>query len=338
MKAAFKGPGPIYLYTKAFIAKSKSYEDDLRSLLSQYQPTRDFLELFRATKIGRYLPGERGVIDPASLERAAYKYYTVVAREALEDSLTGSAVTIYDAYQSIVTARDVEIIARAALQGREVRLEELIAPEAPQVFMARRAGEETGDPSRVLRAAGMKRAAEIVARRRSSELVTVAVDIEVLGKFVQAYEEASTLTAKKLLGNRVDILAARTSFTLASLAPETEIMEAYEAVLETHMLPKDKVIEAMRNKDRESLERIFTEHIPGRIPEGFNALDALVFGLRRENRRLAKHVFIREVLTPETAAGLLELLLLDTEDAIAMALSSYSGQPREILANMVSFQ
>lgn len=337
MTLVYEGLGAEYLYTKAVVAKTLSYEDDLRALLAQYTGDESTLELFRATKLARYIPADAKKIEPSMVERAAFRHYVGVL-ESIRGRTPGQALKIYKAYRAVVVARDIELVIRKkSLEGGIVRTDELIYPEAPEVARARRLAEEDADPARILAAAGMANAAKMLRKTRGTGLLSAAIDIEILKLFSEAKNAAKTSTGRDILGARQDILAARTAMTLVAVQPEREVLAMHEAALGTHKLPRQKLIEAIETRDTETLERILLEAVAGRVPEGLTALDAFASSKRRENRRRAKSIFAREPLSLDVVAGLLELFLLDAEDAVIIALSGYSKQPKSIVAELVSY-
>ncbi|ALL01318.1 Archaeal/vacuolar-type H+-ATPase subunit C [Pyrodictium delaneyi] len=337
MKLTYDMLGAEYLYTKAAVIKAQSYEDDLRALLAQYTGDEATLELFRATKLARFIPTDMKVVEPSIIEKAAFKYYVGVL-EAIRGRTPGIAFKIYEAYRAAIIARDIELIIRMKnVEGKIAGAEELIYPEAEEVARARRLAEEDVDPARILSAAGMNKAAEIIKKSRSIDLLSAAIDIEILNFFNEAKKVAKTDTGRDILGARQDMFAARTAVTLATIQLDREVLAMHEAVLETHRLPKRKLLEAIETRDVETLERILIGATGGKIAEGLTALDTFISSIRKENRKRAKSIFVREILSLDVIAGLLELLLLDAEDAIIIALSGYSKQPKSIVAELVSF-
>ncbi|KSW12165.1 hypothetical protein CF15_05230 [Pyrodictium occultum] len=337
MRLSYEGLGAEYLYSKAMVGKTLSYEDDLRALLAQYTGDEATLELFRATKLARYLPpaGER--LEPGAVERAALRYY-MDALETLRGRTPGYSEAVYHAYRLVVVARDVELIARRRLQGEAPPSPgELIHPEAPETAAARRQAEEGADPAAVLAAAGMSEAAKLLQRARDAKLLSVAVELELLQAFNRARRAVRTEAGREIVGARQDIYAARAAATLVAASIDKSTVSLYTSVLDTYKLPRRKLIDAIEASDAESVENILLEAAGTGPSEGLSALEAFIASRRRENRASAKTIFIREPLSLDVVAGFAELFLLDAEDAIAIALAGYSRQPKSIVTGLLSF-
>ena len=334
MRPAYDMLGAEYIYTKALASRQLSMEDDLRALLAQYTEDETTLELFAATKLARLLQETGRPREPSVIERAALRYY-VQALEKLRPRIPPRAEPLHRAYRLPVVARDVELIARRAAAGATVEAGELAYPEAPEVAAARRALEEGQDPGSVLRAAGFRAAAEAMAGRL--DLLSPAVDVELLQGFLAALRAAGTELGRAVLGNRVDMVAARIAAGLVEARPGREILGIYLGRLATWRLPLDRLREAVETGDREGLEKLLLERLP-RPPERIGVLEAFTAQLRRENRVNAQKIFTHEPLSLDSIIGLYETLLLDEEDAVTIALAGYSRQPKQVVMELVSIQ
>jgi hypothetical protein len=324
--------GVEYLAVKSLTTRPLTLEDDLRALLAQYTGDEATLELFQATKLSRHLRVKP--LTPSPVEIAAYRYAAEIIGR-LEPHATGDSKVIVEAYRRILLAHDIELIV-GRLSRREPlpAEEELILPQAPEVAKARRLAEEEARVEDVLRAAGFERAARVAAE--SGELVSSALDLEIVASFREALAKARQAATRELLGSRLDMAVARVAYGLVSIEAPRRMVNLYVRELEAYRLPRRQLVEAVETRDRESLESILKASAPQALPEGLGVLEGYLAVLRKHNRRLLGRAYIEAVLDPDIVVPPLEQALLDAEDAIAIAIAGFSREPKQMVLQLVS--
>jgi len=331
------GLGPEYLYVKTVVAKAQSVEDDIRAVLAQYTEDETTIKLFQATKLTRFLPAGEEFTNPSQVERAAYRLF-VEGLSAVMNSLPEQAVALYKPYALIPIIRDVELIVRRAQRGEKIPgRDELFWPENKLVQEALRLAEEgINDPVQVLRRLGLSIAYDVLVAARSTEALSTALDIELMKAFSDALDAAETELGRELIGGRLDILAAKTMYSLIEMKPARQVIDTYLKYLAAYKLSSREIRNAVESLDEEQAKRLLTSSWYGNLSENLGILEGFIAKVRKHLRPIAKKIFAWEPVMNDPVVGLAELLLLDAEDSVIIALLAYSRQPKQRVIDLVS--
>jgi hypothetical protein len=332
------GIGAEYVYVKALVHRVQSIEEDLRAVLAQYTEDETTIRLYQATRLARLLPAGTEFTEPRQVERTAYRLYVEVL-QSLSTSLSEKALILYNPYALIPIVRDVELILRRGQRGEEVpSKEELFWPESPQVQEALRLVEEgITDPIQVTKRLGLQTSYKLLSAAKTPEALSTAFDIELLKAFADAVKNAKTSISKDILGARLDILVAKTMYSLIEMKPARQVIDIYLENLTTYKLKEEEVKNAVEAFDAELAKRLLVSSPYGTISENLGVLEGFIARVRKYLRVIDKKIFTWEPVSNEPIIGLLDLLLLDAEDAVIIALMAYSRQPKERVLDLVSF-
>jgi len=319
------------------IARSLSLEEDIRLAVSEATSPEKLLSALRGSRLGSLLPPTaRGSRD---VERAAWSYYAEILVKLRE--LGEIAPQVYAAYSMPLISRDLSIILGAAIEGEEPPREELSAPSHPLVAQAVKIGIEEGSMglSRLFTARGLSLLGSYLRQvKPDKRIANMYLDLEVLRLFRDAYYLYRGEIGGEHLCYRLDLYAARASGNALLLA-NPEANKALERELETCLIDRDKLLEAVFEASLERLVPVLqtTPYIAGAASR-MDLMELFCHMIRKYSRARIYRNIAYDPTSPGYSIPVLELLLLDVEDVVALSILSQIGGPRELVAHTLSIQ
>ncbi len=325
-----------YMVPKARVARLQTLEEDLRMVLSQYTGDERTLEVFRSTKLSRYIEQ----VSPSNVEKAAYKYYVEMLDRARR-MLPSEGQPIYHAYQVVVVARDLHLAAAAVLRGEPVPENELVTVGDPLVAKAVELLRERGVTgiAQSLRLLGLETAYAYVKQAGvtlSVADVAVALDLELLDSFRRACSVVRDLPGEAATCSRLDVLSARVALNATSMRLSEKLRRVVAEHLATYKVRERVLAYAVEAGDYDAATRALMDTPYGRPSEKLPLLEGFTARVRKYSRRMARSAFSAYPLHVGLLAALLELVLLDVEDVTTIAVAAFSRMPRDVLMEMVS--
>jgi len=304
-----------------------SLEQDLFTLRGYVSDLKAFLQVLRTTSIAPYLPEEEPGLADAEL--AAWRMYADILSE-LAPIIPPDADPIHNFYYVYTISRDLMLIGKTALQrGRVAELEELIAPESPEVGRVFERAVEAGFIGFMegLREIGFREAVRLLEEAEASTpgIVDLALDVEVLGAVREARKRVGGLAAS-ILCPRMDIVALRTVSNVMSQKLPEAALNVLRSKFACCRLPRDQLVSAFSWQDLSSLAALLRETPYGTASgEAYEALSEQYELIRRASRRRLLGGLAASPFDPATIAAMLELLLLDIEDLSILLVAAYTG-------------
>ncbi|MET1128230.1 MAG: hypothetical protein ABWW70_02830 [Thermoproteota archaeon] len=311
---------------------------DIASLLGQAGNVSELLMSASGSLLGREVGGE--LTSLSQLELAAYKmaarYFAKIA-----SATTSESMSIANAYSLVAVARDIGLIASLYSQGEEPREEELVAPDDPRVSRFLRVVGEEGLMAlpRILRSLGMEVASAVLEAQPDTPL-QLALDLELLSAFREAYRGFRETPGGQILCGRMDIYALRAAASSSILSRELQqVAELVAKYIDSCLLPRDRLVALMGEADYRSAIQQIAASTYGSVAEtSVELVDAFTHRIRKLQRERAIQYSLSDPLEPWFPAPVMELLLLNAEDVSAIVSGTIAGLTREQIAELVSMQ
>ena len=321
-------------------ARTRGFElaADIANLVGQAGGAGELVSALNATVLGRVAGGSIESLDDA--EWAAFK---LLAREyaRIERVAPPAASPVVRAYGLVVDARDLVVLEATIRQGRAAEEAPLAAPDSPAVQLFLEAASEAGltRVPEVLRSLGLRRAAAI-AEAGPEVPLSVALDVELLTSFSEAYEAFKGTPAEYVLCGRLDYYSLRAAASAAPLARSNpQVAEAVAEAIKTCRLDAERLRSVLGEEEYYSaLEQALAGNpYHAGIEAAVPMVDATLHAIRRKNREAAEMYSLSDPVEEWFPAPVMELLLLGAEDVSALVAAINMGLSREALPSLLCF-
>ncbi|MET1100958.1 MAG: hypothetical protein ABWW69_00555 [Pyrodictiaceae archaeon] len=320
-----------YLAPLLRLVRSQSLEEDIRLIASEALSLDRFLSTIRGTKLSQFLPSKLSVED---VEKAAWLYYANVLNKLKE--LSSIAPSIYIAYSMPLIARDLAKTLSALLEGKEVTAEMSVSRH-PIVLRAISIGREYGfrEVGRVLAKNRLNLLASyLLSPKPETEILDLYVDLEVLRSFAEAWNEYGGEIGAEYLCYRLDAYATRIALN-ASIIKEQNTIRVVRKNLSTCLVDNYKLLEALEEHAPDRILQVIQTSPYARRAK-IESFDEAYHIIRKYSRSRIMRGLAYDPTIPTHSAAVLELILLDVEDIIALASVAPTGLTREAINEILS--
>ncbi len=328
--------GPDYAAPLLRIARSMSLEEDIKLAVGEAQSPERLVAAIRGSKLGALLPSTATLDD---VELAAWKYYSSIMDKLAP--LYTIAPSIYKAYSLPLILRDIARIVLTIAGGGEVKKEELAAPENRIVSAILRASSEHGYRGLLysLQRQGFNTLyGYLRTGRPERRLLDLYMDLELVVAFREAVDKYGDSPEAQHLCYRLDLYAARAA-TSAVFSGDVEAVRALEKTIDTCLINRASLVSAVSEASPERLVAVLqsTPYARGGASRA-ELMELYCHLIRKYSRARLARSLAYDPTSPGYAAAVLELILLDVEDVIALTVLSNIGGPKELLGYSLSIQ
>ncbi len=319
------------------IVRSMSLEEDIKLAISEASSPERLVAALRGSKLGSLLsPETRATSD---VERAAWRYYyNILLKLHWLNTITPE---IYSAYSLPLVLRDLARVIYTSLEGGEVRTDQLAAPEHPIIAIAAKTVSEYGyrGLARILRNKGFEAIGTyLLATRPERRIVDIYLDLELVRAFKKAHDKYEGEMGGEHLCYRLDLYAARAALN-ALFSGDPEVIRAVERNAATCLIDRNSLLAAIGEASLERMLSVLqsTPYIRG-ASSRVELMELYCHVIRKYSRSRVYRALAYDPTEPTYAVPVLELILLDVEDIVALSVLANIGGPRELLLHSLSIQ
>ncbi len=308
---------------------------DITTLAGQTS-VAEFLSIIPGTILAQYIEG------PITLDKVEYAAYRMLTKEYenIAKIAPSSSQPIIYAYNMVILARDLSLISSYLRQGRSIEYAKLAEPELDIVKKFIDLSSERGLaalPS-ILKTLGLEYASAILEEVPDAPL-SLALDVELLQSFLEAFEIVIGTPAEQIICMRLDIYSLRSVAGASLIAQKgSPLIEKLYKLVRSCKIEKEKLLSALGETDYESLLRQALSSSTYGVPveETISFLDQVVHSIRKRLRLVASRFSLSDPLENWYVSSIMEFLLLNAEDITAIISAINLGLSKEQILELIS--